>query len=180
MISNKYPQLSITALNKLESYNSSDEEALIVITDDMEDIDSIRDISDTILVLQFCEDDAEAVDNKDELRCSLDEIKALITFCLCNDDYKRIYITDNSNLRRAFSVMLIMNHIYTQNIVDALYKTVKECRHIPPVNIWPVELYDLLEDLGGELVRVTDEYLASGIVVDTKGNILEGSWSISE
>lgn len=129
----------------------------------------------------YVQTDEEPEDASDTLSqpCTLSDINSLLDFLEGVRDYSSITIWDEYNNELSFATALCAYTYYEQDIVDAMYMLVKSNPEIRPDSLWLVGLFDYTLNLNGELIRIYDEYLATGMVVNRRAVMTKGVWALS-
>lgn len=109
--------------------------------------------------------------------CSLLDIDSLFDFLEGVRDYKSITIWDEYSNELSFATALCTYVYYNQDAVDTMYMLVKDNPEIRPDSMWLVSLVDYKLNLKSELIRIYDEYLATGMVVNRRAVITKGLWA---
>jgi hypothetical protein len=187
----KKPIIKICKYEELVSRKYSDDEAVIIISSSLSEVEEVKGIAELILLLLFSEEEnyllstkGEEIEEEEDIeektsigsQCSLEEIEGVVDFANAIDDYRIIFISDPGDLSRSWNIALGLNYLYTHNIREALSLTVRERPEVRPTKIWPAMLFDEFFKLNNRLVQEVDDYFVTGMVIDSKGNVIHSKW----
>lgn len=165
--------MNISLLTNPATLNS-DTTALLVLGDKRDITFNVPDNTD--LMWTPCKDFyTDLIENERELFCTLD-IEVILDFHQLCRDYKDTAIWDPYGLNNSWATMV---GLLCDNGSSSIKETFNKCAFdyptIKPSSLHFIEIFDLALSLDGELIRLTEEYLATGQII-TVGNVFHAQW----
>lgn len=106
--------------------------------------------------------------------CTLEQVEEILDLAELYRD-ATIYLTDDSDLSKAWVVCLGLKAYFKENLKQAIYNLVEQ--H-PTVyideDLWVIDLLDLAIKWQGDLIQLVEDYVATKIVVSPYGQVAKG------